>query len=483
MSSVVITAVSTTIVSFLPVFAMEAAEGKLFKPSAYTKTFALISAVIVALFFIPPLAHSRYKIKIDKRKFSLWSSCILFFGSTITYFVIGNSLILILTLLSGMSILKVLDDIYLPQMRKSYQLLSNLLYAILIAIFLTRIWMPLGVTKTLLTNAVFVLGTIGVLLIFFWTIIHYYQHILTFLLKVKLLFLLFVVYIIYAGFQVFTETGQEFMPPLNEGSFLLMPSSMPHSGVEENTKNLRLLDMTIISIPEVEMVVGKAGRVGSPLDPAPMLMFENIINYKFEFITNEKGQKIRFLYKKGKYVKDEHGQLIPDEKGRYFRQWREKIKSPDDIWDEIVAKTKFPGLTSAPKLQPIETRLIMLQTGMRAPMWIKVKGQDLKSIEAVGIKLENHLKAVEGIKSSSVFAERIVGKPYLLINLNREKIARYGLKVEDLQYQIQTAIGGVKVTTTVEGRERYAIRLRYPIDFRSDPERIKDIYIATPNSG
>ena len=213
------------------------------------------------------------------------------------------------------------------------------------------------------------------------------------------------------------------MPSLDEGSFLLMPTSMPHSGMQENIKNLRLLDMAVTAIPEVETVVGKAGRVNSALDPAPMSMYENVILYKSEYKTDENGHRIRFKYESGEYVRDDYGELIPDKKGRYFRQWRDEIKSPDDIWDEIVKSTKLPGVTSAPKLQPIETRLVMLQTGMRAPMGIKVRGSDLAAIEAFGLELEKHLKDVDGVKDAAVFADRIVGKPYLLLDINRPVLA------------------------------------------------------------
>ncbi|MCB0855573.1 MAG: efflux RND transporter permease subunit, partial [Bacteroidetes bacterium] len=210
------------------------------------------------------------------------------------------------------------------------------------------------------------------------------------------------------------QTGEEFMPSLDEGSFLLMPTAMPHAGMQENIKNLRLLDMAVTAIPEIELVVGKAGRVESALDPAPVSMYENIIIYKTEYKTDDKGRRIRFKINKqtGEYLYDENQALIPDPDGQYFRQWREHIHSPDDIWDEIVRVTRLPGITSAPKLQPIETRLVMLQTGMRAPMGIKVRGSDLKSIEAFGLKLETHLKEVEGVKAAAVFADRIVGKPY-----------------------------------------------------------------------
>jgi Cu(I)/Ag(I) efflux system membrane protein CusA/SilA len=210
-------------------------------------------------------------------------------------------------------------------------------------------------------------------------------------------------------------------------------------------------------------------------------MYENIINYKSEYKTDPDGHRMRFkLDDDGNYVYDKNNELIPDKNGQYFRQWRDHIKSPDDIWDEIVKVTKIPGLTSAPKLQPIETRLVMLQTGMRAPMGIKVKGPDLKTIEAFGLSLEMFLKEVEGVKKSAVFAERIVGKPYMMLDIKREEISRYGLSIVQVQNQIQTAIGGMVMTTTVEGRERYGIRLRYPSELRNDPEKIKAIYISTP---
>ncbi|MDZ7763600.1 MAG: efflux RND transporter permease subunit [Melioribacteraceae bacterium] len=272
------------------------------------------------------------------------------------------------------------------------------------------------------------------------------------------------------------------MPALDEGSFLLMPTSMPHSGIEANQKYLQQLDMRVEAIPEVETVVGKAGRVDSPLDPAPMSMFENVILYKNEYKTDENGYPIRFkVDEDNKFVRDENGNLIEDDDGRYFRQWRDHIKTPDDIWDEIVkATSNIPGVTSAPKLQPIETRLVMLQTGMRAPMGIKVYGPDLKSIENFSMKLETILKEVPSVKSEAVFADRSLGKPYMEIDLDRKAIARYGLSIADVQMYIEVAIGGIPLTQTVEGRERFNIRARYAREFRDDPEMIKKIFIPTP---
>lgn len=271
------------------------------------------------------------------------------------------------------------------------------------------------------------------------------------------------------------------MPALDEGSFLLMPTSMPHSGMEENIRNLRLLDMAVTAIPEVESVVGKAGRVNSALDPAPMSMYENVILYKSEYKTDAQGRRIRYRYEDGEYQRNAAGDLIPDPQGRYYRQWRDEIQSPDDIWEEIVRVTRLPGVTSAPKLQPIETRLVMLQTGMRAPMGIKVQGSDLKTIEAFGLELEKHLKEVEGVKEPAVFAERIIGKPYLLMDIDREAIGRHGLTIQEVQQHIQAAVGGMTMSTSVEGRERYAIRLRYPRELRNDPDRLTRIYLPTAN--
>ncbi|HQS04437.1 MAG TPA: efflux RND transporter permease subunit, partial [Daejeonella sp.] len=196
----------------------------------------------------------------------------------------------------------------------------------------------------------------------------------------------------------------------------------------------------------------------------------------------------RFITASGDSISNEEGlkrglkkaDLLEDDNGEFYRNWRTHIKSPDDIWDEIVSVTKIPGVTSAPKLQPIETRLVMLQTGMRAPMGIKVYGPDLKTIEDFGMRLEGVLKEVPSVKSEAVFADRIVGKPYLHLNINRDEISRYGLNVEDVQQTIETAIGGMKVTSTVEGRERFPVRVRYPRELRDDPGSLKKILISTP---
>uniref|UniRef100_UPI004048C936 efflux RND transporter permease subunit n=1 Tax=Algoriphagus sp. TaxID=1872435 RepID=UPI004048C936 len=219
------------------------------------------------------------------------------------------------------------------------------------------------------------------------------------------------------------------------------------------------------------------------------------INYKSEYLIDAQGKRLRFAVENGKYLLKNGGyfdpstmplqdldvtQLQPDKSGEYFRQWRAHIRNPDDIWQEILAVAKIPGVTSSPKLQPIETRLVMLQTGMRAPMGIKVYGPDLETIESFGLKLENYLKEVPSVKKEAVFADRIVGKPYLELAIDRDKISRYGLNVVDVQEFIETAIGGMKLSTTVEGRERFPIRVRYAREFRDDPEAIENLQIPTP---
>ncbi len=479
----VLTAVATTIVSFLPVFTMQAAEGKLFRPLAFTKSFALLASIVVAITIVPALAtqlfgrknHSQkvnYGMNILLVAFSIWvvTSGYSFLGwMGISVGLLGMVALFLKTYEGG-------------RFGFYFDVFKNIIYAVLVAWLLAKVWMPLGVSKSLPANFLFVALIVGGLIGFFYVVIYFYESILRLLLKMKIPFLLMVFGLVFWGFRIAQNTGQEFMPALDEGSFLLMPTAMPHAGMEMNVANLRMLDMAVTAIPEVETVVGKAGRINSALDPAPMSMYENVILYKPEYRTDKDGHRIRFrVDNQGRYVRDAKGKLVADDKGQYFRNWREHIHSPDDIWKEIVEASKIPGLTSAPKLQPIQTRLVMLQTGMRAPMGIKVKGPDLQTIESFGLELEKYLKQVEGVKKSAVFADRIVGKPYLMLKIDRTALARYGLTIANVQTQIQAAIGGMVMTNTVEGRERYGIRIRYPRELRDSPDRLEKIYISAPN--
>ncbi|KAA1242396.1 efflux RND transporter permease subunit [Aquimarina sp. RZ0] len=482
-SGAIMTAVLTTIISFIPVFTMIGAEGKLFRPLAFTKTVALIASVSITLFLIPPFAAYFFRKRVTKKAMSYAISILLILSGLLGIFY-GYVLSFVLVVFGMVNILKRTGRIS----EKKTKLIHIAASAITIVFLLAEYWRPLGVDTTIFWNFIFVgficFGLLGIFSLFRM----YYVRILHWALNNKLLFLSLPVAIIIAGLFIMRNTSKEFMPSLDEGSFLLMPTSLPHSGVEENKRVLQQLDMAVASIPEIATVVGKAGRIASALDPAPLSMYENIIIYKPEYVLNDTGKRQRFKVnnegffelKNKQFVTSPHArkdQLIPDEDGEYFRNWRSHIQSPDDIWKEIVEVTRLPGITSSPKLQPIETRLLMLQTGMRAPMGIKVKGQNLESIEAFGIQLEMLLKQAEGVKKEAVFADRIIGKPYLLIDIDRNRIARYGISIEKVQKVIQVALGGMVLTETVEGRERYGIRVRYPRELRDNPEDIKNIFV------
>ena len=491
-SGAIVTAVLTTIISFIPVFTMIGAEGKLFRPLAYTKTFALTASIIVALFLIPPFAAFLFRKKSIKNTFTyVLNGVLIALGIAAVGFGYWMGLILMAFGITALLNLqnKVAD--------KQTNLVNIIISASAIVFLLAEYWRPLGVDKSIFWNLIFVSVICFGLLVVFSLFIKYYTRILRWCLENKVLFLSIPTVIVIAGFFIMKNTGKEFMPSLNEGSFLLMPTSMPHSGVEENKRVLQQLDIAVASIPEIETVVGKAGRTESALDPAPLSMYENVIQYKPEYMLNAEGERQRYKVnedgwfelkggrfisnpnnsEKGTYSNVKRAQLIEDDKGEYYRNWRPEIKSPDDIWNEIVSVTKLPGVTSTPKLQPIETRLVMLQTGMRAPMGIKVKGQDLTQIEVFGLQLENIIKSAEGVKKEAVFADRIVGKPYLLIDIHREKIARYGITIQDVQDVLQVAVGGMVLTETVEGRERYGVRVRYPRELRANPTDLQQIYV------
>jgi Cu(I)/Ag(I) efflux system membrane protein CusA/SilA len=271
------------------------------------------------------------------------------------------------------------------------------------------------------------------------------------------------------------------MPPLDEGSYLYMPTTMPHAGMEESLDVLQKLDKALYSVPEVNQVVGKLGRAESALDPAPISMVETVVNYKPEYAVDSKGRRLKFkVDKNGDYLRDKNNQLIPHGRGKPFRNWRDHIRTSADIWDELVKVARLPGTTSAPRLQPISARIVMLQSGMRAPLGIKVKGPDLESIEKFGLELEHFMKQVPSVEARAVIADRIVGKPYLEIHIDRKAAARYGVSIQHVQNIIEVAIGGKPLTMTVEGRERYPVRIRYMREFRNDIESLESILIPTP---
>ena len=522
----VTTALLTTVVSFLPVFFMENAEGKLFRPLAFTKTFALGASFIIGILILPMLSYFAFNIRIQKEKMvRMWNIILIVAGLFLSiYFSFWLPLALV-----AIGILRLAEDRN-PQFLGKYSTQITLFIMVAVTLFfLTEEWLPLGHQNSVFSNYIFVIVLLASILAILMGMVKFYKQILNWCLLNKVKFLLIPIITIFFGILIwlgfpkifgfaangfdkvgwnirttsvwsgmahtFPGVGKEFMPALNEGSFLLMPTSMPHVGIEASKKTLQQLDIAVTAIPEVEVSVGKLGRIESALDPAPISMYENIINYKPKYILDGDGQPIafkvdknnRFILKSGDTLSNEEAiykkvsqeNLIEDEDGEYYRNWREHIKNPDDIWDEIVKATNIPGVTSAPKLQPIETRLVMLQTGMRAPMGIKVYGPNLQIIQEFGLQLEGLLKEVPSVKAEAVFADRTVGKPYLEIEIDRNAIARYGLSIEDVQKTMETAIGGMEITTTVEGRERFPVRVRYPQELRDDPESIKKILVPT----
>ncbi|HLO91255.1 MAG TPA: efflux RND transporter permease subunit [Lentimicrobium sp.] len=488
----VVTSIATTIVSFLPVFAMEAAEGKLFHPLAFTKTFALISAFVLGIVVLPTLVHIFFNIKVNTKKARRIFNYVLIIAGVVFIVVWGTWLAIVLIAIGINNLL----EYRWPENRKEYTNYINIAITVVVALFyLAEEWLPLGAHNSVTVNFLFVAGIVTVILIALLSMVHYYENIIRWALENKMVFLMLPLVTIILGLLAWRQMGKEFMPSLNEGSFLLMPTSMPHSSIEKNLQYIETLDQRLAAIPEVEMAVGKWGRVNSALDPAPVQMFENTINYRPEYILDENGHRMQFKVDKngaymlkggGIYNRDKEtfrvipsDSLIPHKGGEYFRQWRPEIKRPNDIWNEIVKVTNIPGLTSAPKLQPIETRLVMLSTGMRAPMGLKVYGPDLETIERAGMQFEQALKDVPSVKASSVFYDRAVGAPYIEIKLKRDAMARYGMTVSDVQEVLQVAVGGMSLTSSVEGRERFPMRVRYARELRDNPEDLERILIPS----
>jgi Cu(I)/Ag(I) efflux system membrane protein CusA/SilA len=542
--SAVLTAVATTVVSFLPVFTMVAAEGKLFRPLAFTKTFAMIASIIVALTIIPPFAHLLFTRKAGGSHSRRYFNFVLM--------ALGIVLIVLLAWWIGLIVLlvgayHVWQHKVPAALREWVRRGINYLAVFVVGLILTGHWLPLGPERGLIRNFIFVALIIGGILLFFRFFQKGYGRMLGWFLRHKGIFFAMIGFILFLGIMSwlgfhalfgwlpnpiqrfgpvsyiahkFPGFGKEFMPPLDEGSFLYMPTTMPHASIGEVLDVMKKQDMAFAGIPEVDTAVGKLGRADTPLDPAPISMLETVINYKPQYITDRKGRRLRFRFDpqktdyfrseegvplpapdgrpykvRGKYERDKDGKLIPDNHGYPFRLWRPPllpdlnpgrqqwrgIQSADDIWDEIVKAGTIPGTTSAPRLQPIAARIVMLQSGMRAPMGVKIKGPNLEAIEKVGLRLEKYLKEVPAVEPSAVIADRIIGKPYLEIEIDRQATARYGIRLQKVQEVIEVAIGGKTVTVTVEGRERYPVRVRYPRELRSSLEALQRVLVPAPD--
>ena len=260
---------------------------------------------------------------------------------------------------------------------------------------------------------------------------------------------------------VYVLLGSEFMPPLDEGSLLYMPTTMPGLSVTEAEKLLKTMDALIVEVPEVERVFGKAGRADTSTDPAPLSMFETTILLK------------------------PHDQWR--RRPRFYSRWPEFLQAPlrhiwwdrisrEDLVDELDRKLRFPGVPNIWTM-PIKNRTDMLSTGIRTPVGIKIFGSDLAVIERIGAEVEGVVRSVRGTRS--VFAERTAGGYFLDFDLRREALARYGLTIQDAQMVIQSAIGGETITTTVEGRERYTVNVRYAPEMRDSLDRLQRVMVPT----
>ncbi len=426
----IVTAVSNTLVSFIPVFFLTGQEGKLFGPLAFTKTFAIGASVILALTVVPllcyylfqPVKWSRstvWKIALSMGVASVFATHAVFMWAMADSHYSGWPMSIVVGVIVVLAVVRMTRERFLPPEENP-------------------------VSRRIA----------GV-----------YTPALRWVLDNKKKFMIAPLIILAAGLWIWRGIGREFMPPLDEGSFLYMPSLLPQAGlgpaIEVNAKQ----DMAIATVPEVESVVGKLGRAESALDPAPISMMESIIILKPE----------------------EDWRHVPVK--RWFSDWPGWLKKPllwiapehrqitkNEILTELQEKTAIPGVLPT-FLQPIQTRLVMLQTGFRAMMGVKIYGGDLGEIERLGLQIESLLKEVPG--ATDIVADRIVGKPYLEFHIDRDRIARYGVNIRDVQDVIEVAIGGMNLMESVEGRERYPIRVRYLREFREDIPELGKILVPT----
>ncbi len=426
----IVTAVSNTLISFIPVFFLADQEGKLFRPLAFTKTFAIGASVILALTVVPVLCYYLFRpVKWSRR----------------TVWIIAGGL--------AVAAIFATHAIFMLALTGTHY--SGWPMAIVVGVIVALAFVRMTRERFLPMEANPVSRGIG----------RVYTPVLRWVLDHKKTFLLAPLAILLTGLNIWRGIGREFMPPLDEGSFLYMPSLLPQAGlgaaIEVNAKQ----DLAIASVPEVESVVGKLGRADSALDPAPIGMMESIVILKPESDWRHVPVK------------------------RWFADWPSWLKKPlaffapehrqitkGEILTELQERTAIPGVLPT-FLQPIQTRLVMLQTGFRAMMGVKIYGSDLKQIERIGLQIEALLKEVPG--ATDIVADRIVGKPYLEFEIDRDRIARYGVSIRDVQDVIEIAIGGMNIMESVEGRERYPIRVRYLREFREDIPELEKILLPT----
>ena len=377
-------------VSFMPIFTLEAQEGRLFKPLAFTKNFAMALAAVLAITLDPAmrLLFTHLKPYRFRPRFLSWIANAVLVG-------------------------KIHSEEKHPISR-----------------ILMRLYHPVA----------------ELALRFKWTVV------------------LAAVAAVVLTVPVFLRLGSEFMPPLNEGVILYMPTTLPGISVTESARLLQIQDRVLRTFPEVERVFGKAGRAETSTDPAPFAMMETTVVLKPQDQWRKKPQW--------------YSRRAPEWLQRILRHaWPDRI-SQEELIDEMDLALKIPGTTNAWTM-PIRNRIDMLTTGVRTPVGIKIYGSDLREIERIGREIEPVLAQVAGTRS--VYAERTTGGYFLDFDLRREALARYGLTIDDVQGYIMSAVGGESVTTTIEGRERYSVNVRYARDFRSDVDALNRVLVATPS--
>ena len=381
-------------VGFLPVFTLEGQEGRLFKPLAFTKNFAMAIAALLAITLAPAAIR------------------------------------------------------FLFSRMDGFNFRPKWLAKIANAIFVGKIHSEENhpISKPMM---------------------EIYHPIVEFVLDHKWMTISFALLVMVLSVPVYFRLGSEFMPPLDEGTLLYMPSTLPGISVTEATRVLETQDKIIRSFPEVECVFGKAGRAESSTDPAPYSMMETTIALK----PQDEWPKVDRWYSKSAphWLQSVLGRFWPD---RITTQ--ELIYSPGGLNDAL----QIPGISNAWTM-PIKARTDMLTTGIRTPLGIKVLGSDLQQIQQVGEQIEAALKDVPG--TTSVFAERTSGGYFLDFDLKRDELARYGLTIDDAESVLMSAVGGDQVSTTVEGRERYSVNVRYLRDYRSDVDALQRVLVATPS--
>ncbi|NBB94778.1 MAG: AcrB/AcrD/AcrF family protein [Planctomycetes bacterium] len=523
--SAVLTAVATTVVSFLPVFTMAGQEGKLFRPLAFTKTFALIASILIALTVLPAAAELLFCSPVRRRRWrarlygGLAGVGVLLAGYGVGQ--ISGLWVLAGVALAGWALAEMARERLPEAVSRRMPWIVSGVVAVLVTVLLASVWEPLGPQRGMVRNGLFVGLLIGGLLGGFKLFIRAYPWLLRRVLAHKVAFISLVGVVMLLGVlawrgweatfgwladavpavdlrsttawvgasQRWPGLGRQFMPDLDEGAFLFMPTTSAHASIGQAREILARQDMAFHALPEVEQAVGKIGRAETPLDPAPVSMIETIITYKPEFRTDASGRRVKYRIAEpgaasiddqtGRaFAVDTDGELIPDDDGSLFRNWRPEIRSPEDVWDAIVEAGDIPGTTRAPRLMPIKARIVMLQSGMRAPMGVKIQGPDLLTIEQVGLQIERLLKKVPGVQPDAVQADRIIGKPYLEIIPDRQALARYGVKMADFQDVVAVAVGGRTVTWTVMGRQRFAVRVRYQRERRDSIEALGRILVA-----